>query len=175
MKKNDRSLQLCIDYRQLNKVTVKNKYPLPWINDLSNQLQGACYFSKSDLRSGYHQLKSKAEDVPKTAFKTRYGNYEVLVMSFELTNAPATFMDLMNHVFKLFLDKFVRVLIDDILVFFRSPEEHERHLRIMLQTLREHKLYSKFSKCEFWLDQVAFLGHVVSKDGIQVTKARLRW
>ncbi|XP_065854728.1 uncharacterized protein [Euphorbia lathyris] len=150
MKKKDGSMRLCIDYRQLNKVTIRNKYPLPRIDDLFDQLQGAKYFSKIDLRSGYHQLRVKNVDIPKTAFRTRYGHYEFLVMPFGLTNAPAAFMDLMNRVFKPFLDRFVIVFIDDILA------------------LRENQLYAKFSKCEFWLDSVAFLGHVVSKDGVSV-------
>ena len=168
VKKKDGTLRLCIDYRQLNKVTIKNKYPLPRIDDLFDQLQGAQCFSKIDLRSGYHQLKIRKEDVPKTAFRTRYGHYEFLVMSFGLTNAPAAFMDLMNRVFRPYLDRFVIVFIDDIMVYSRSEQEHAEHLHRVLQTLREHKLYAKFSKCEFWLSSVVFLGHVVSKEGISV-------
>ncbi|XP_019250983.1 PREDICTED: uncharacterized protein LOC109229890 [Nicotiana attenuata] len=152
-------MRLCIDYRQLNKVTVKNKYPLPRIDDLFDQLQGARVFSKIDLRFGYHQLRIRASDVPKTAFRTRYGHYEFLVMPFGLTNAPAAFMDLMNRVFRPYLDSFVIVFIDDILIYSRSQEEHEQHLRVVLQTLRDSQLYAKFSKCEFWLGSVAFLGH----------------
>ena len=125
-------------------------------------------FSKIDLRFGYHQLRVRSEDVPKTAFRTRYGHYEFLVMSFGLTNAPATFMDLMNRVFKPYLDQFVVVFIDDILVYSKSREEHERHLSIVLHTLRDKQLYDKLKKCEFWLDKVSFLGHVVTKDGISV-------
>ena len=173
VKKKDGSLRLCIDYRQLNKVTVKNKYPLPRIDDLFDQLQGAQCFSKVDLRSGYHQLRIREQDVPKTAFRTRYGHYEFLVMSFGLTNAPAAFMDLMNRVFKPYLDRFVIVFIDDILVYSKSREEHEQHLRLVLQTMREKQLYAKFSKCEFWLSSVTFLGHVVSKDGIQVDPSKV--
>ncbi|XP_019248700.1 PREDICTED: uncharacterized protein LOC109227966 [Nicotiana attenuata] len=140
---------MCIDYRQLNKVMIKNKYPLPRIDDLFDQLQGAKVFSKTDLRSGYHQLRIRASDVPKTAFRTRYGHYEFLVMSFGLTNAPAAFMELMNRVFRPYLDLFVIVFIDDILVYSRSQEEHEQHLRVVLQTLKDSQLYAKFSKCEF--------------------------
>ncbi|KAI3448707.1 hypothetical protein Pfo_005372 [Paulownia fortunei] len=173
VKKKDGTLRLCIDYRELNKITVKNKYPLPRIDDLFDQLQGASVFSKIDLRSGYHQLKIKEEDIPKTAFRTRYGHYEFLVMPFGLTNAPAAFMDLMNRVFKQYLDKFVIVFIDDILIYSRDKEEHKEHLKIVLQVLKEKQLYAKFKKCEFWLEQVVFLGHVVSKDGISVDPSKV--
>jgi hypothetical protein len=179
VKKKDGTMRLCIDYRQLNHVIVKNKYPLPRIDDLFDQLQGAKVFSKIDLRSGYHQLKIKGDDIPKTAFCTRYGHYEFLIMSFGLTNAPAAFMDLMNRVFRPFLDKFVIVFIDDILVYSKSWEEHEHNLRIFLQTLRENQLYGKLSKCEFWLDKVTFLGHVISGEGIFVdpnkVEAIMKW
>ncbi|KAL0560523.1 hypothetical protein IC582_000928 [Cucumis melo] len=173
VKKKDGSMRLCIDYRELNKVTVKNRYPLPRIDDLFDQLQGATVFSKIDLRSGYHQLRIKDEDVPKTAFRSRYGHYKFIVMSFGLTNAPAVFMDLMNRVFREFLDTFVIVFIDDILIYSKTEAEHEEHLRMVLQTLRDNKLYAKFSKCEFWLKQVSFLGHVVSKAGVSVDPAKI--
>ncbi|KAA0061618.1 ty3-gypsy retrotransposon protein [Cucumis melo var. makuwa] len=173
VKKKDGSMRLCIDNRELNKVTVKNRYPLPRIDDLFDQLQGATVFSKIDLRSGYHQLRIKDEDVPKTAFRSRYGHYEFIVMSFGLTNAPAVFMDLMNRVFREFLDTFVIVFIDDILIYSKTEAEHEEHLRMVLQTLRDNKLYAKFSKCEFWLKQVSFLGHVVSKAGVSVDPAKI--
>ncbi|KAL5764427.1 hypothetical protein ACOSQ2_017021 [Xanthoceras sorbifolium] len=179
VKKKDGSMRLCIDYRQLNKLTIKNKYPLPRIDDLFDQLRGASVFSKIDLRSGYHQLRVKDSDVPKTAFRTRYGHYEFVVMPFGLTNAPAAFMDLMNRTFRPYLDQFVVVFIDDILIYSQSPEEHDRHLRIVLQTLREKKLYAKFSKCEFWLNEIAFLGHVVSVKGITADpkniEAMMKW
>ena len=149
VKKKDGSLRMCIDYRELNKLTIKNKYPLPRIDDLFDQLRGAAVFSKIDLRSGYHQLRIKESDVFKTAFRTHYGHYEFLVMPFGLTNAPAAFMDLMNRVFKDYLDKFVIGFIDDILVYSRSKGEHEQHLRLVLEMLRQHKLYAKFTKCEF--------------------------
>ena len=148
---------MCIDYRQINKVTIKNKYPLPRIEDLFDQLRGASVFSKIDLRSGYYQLRVKEVDVPKTAFRTRYGHYEFIVMPFELTNAPAAFMD-----FRPYLDQFVVVFIDDILVYSKDAQEHEHHLRIVLQTLRENQLFAKLSKCDFWLKEVSFLGHIVS-------------
>ncbi|XP_063942643.1 uncharacterized protein LOC135150309 [Daucus carota subsp. sativus] len=173
VKKKDGSMRLCIDYRELNKLTIKNKYPLPRIDDLFDQLKGAEYFSKIDLRSGYHQLKIKSEDIPKTAFRTRYGHYEFLVMAFGLTNAPAAFMDLMNRVFKKYLDKFVIVFIDDILIYSKTAEEHAEHLRTALEILRKEKLYAKFSKCEFWLQEVQFLGHIVSRDGIKVDPAKI--
>ena len=166
-------MRMCIDYRELNKVTIKKKYPLPRIDDLFDQLRGATVFSKIDLRSGYHQLKVKGEDIPKTAFRTRYGHYEFLVMSFGLTNAPAAFMDLMNRVFKDYLDKFVVVFIDDILIYSKDEVEHEEHLRMILTRLKEHQLYAKFKKCEFWLSQVAFLGHIISKDGVAVDPSKV--
>ena len=161
VEKKDRSQRLCIDYRSLNEVTIKNKYPLPRINDLFDQLEGACVFSKIDLRSGYFQLKIREQDIPKTPFTTRYRLYEYTVMPFGLTNAPAYFMNMMNKVFMKFLDKFVVVFIDDILVYSKSKEEHEGHLCLILEKLREHKLYAKFSMCEFCLNEVRFLGHIV--------------
>ncbi|KAG8481101.1 hypothetical protein CXB51_025847 [Gossypium anomalum] len=150
-------MRLCIDYRQLNKVTVKNKYPLPRIDDLFDQLKGATVFSKIDLRSGYYQLRVKESDVLKTAFRTRYGHYEFLVMPFGLTNAPAIFMDLMNLIFRSYLDKFVVVFIDDILIYSHDETEHAEHLRTVLHILRDNQLYAKFSKSEFWLREVGFL------------------
>ena len=173
VKKKDGSMRLCIDYRELNKVTIRNKYPLPRIDDLFNQLQGAQVFSKIDLRSGYHQLRVKEDDIPKTTFQTRYGHYKFLMMPFGLTNAPAVFMDLMNRVFHEYLDRFVIVFIDDILVYSKSQEEHEEHLRMVLQILRDKKLYAKLKKCEFWLNQVVFLGHVISRDGITVDPSKI--
>jgi hypothetical protein len=140
---------MCVDYRPFNAMTIKNKYPLPHIDILFDQLSRAKVFSKIDLRSGYHQIKIRLEDIPKTTFLTRYRLYEYLVMSFGLTNALAYFMYLMNSVFMLELDKFVVVFIDDILVYSKNAEDHAEHLRIVLARLREHKLYAKFSKCEF--------------------------
>nr|GFB00685.1 retrotransposon protein, putative, Ty3-gypsy subclass [Tanacetum cinerariifolium] len=142
---------MCIDYRELNKLTVKNRYPLTRIDELFDQIQGLSAYSKIDLRSGYHQLKVREEDVPKTAFRTRYGHYEFQVMPFELTNAPAVFMDLMNRVCKPYLDKFVIVFIDDILIYSKEEKEHEEHLRRILKFLKKEELYAKFSKCEFWI------------------------
>ncbi|XP_042467322.1 uncharacterized protein LOC122050489 [Zingiber officinale] len=162
-----------MDYRELNRVTIKNKYPLPRIDDLFDQLQGATVFSKIDLHSGYHQMKVKEVDVHKTTFRTRYGNYEFLVMPFGLTNAPAAFMDLMNRVFHSYLDQFVIVFIDDILIYSRNCQEHRLHLTTVLQTLKDHRLYAKFSKCDFWLNQIPFLGHIVSGNGIEVDPAKV--
>jgi hypothetical protein len=152
---------------------VKNKYPLPHTDLLFDQLIGTQFFLKIDVRSGYHQIKIHEEDIPNTAFSIRYGLYEYLVMSFGLTNTPAHFMYLMNSVFMEELDKFVVVFIDDILVFSTSRKEHEEHLRIVLQRLRDHQLYVRFSKCEFWLTEVQFLGHVVSSEGISVDPSKV--
>ena len=154
-------------------MTIQNQYPLPRIDDLFDQLQGVRVFSKIDLRSGYHQLKIRSEDVPKTAFRTRYGHYEFLVMPFGLTNAPVVFMDLMNRIFQPCLDQFVIVFIDDILIYSGSKEDNEEHLRVVLQILRENQLYAKFSKCQFWLNSVAFLGHVISAEGISVDPQKI--
>ncbi|GJV47678.1 putative reverse transcriptase domain-containing protein [Tanacetum coccineum] len=173
VKKKDGSFRMCIDYRELNKLTVKNRYPLPRIDDLFNQLQGSSVYSKIDLRSGYHQLRVREEDIPKTAFKTRYGHYEFQVMPFGLTNAPAVFMDLMNRVCKPYLDKFVIVFIDDILIYSKNKQEHEEHLKLILELLKKEELYAKFSKCEFWIPKVQFLGHVIDSQGIHVDPAKI--
>ena len=173
VKKKDGTLRLCIDYRMLNQVTIKNRYPLPRIDDLFDQLQGAAIFSKIDLRTGYHQLRIRESDVAKTAFRSRYGHYEFTVMPFGLTNAPAAFMSLMNRVFHRQLDKFVIVFVDDILVYSPDVRTHREHLREVLETLRLNKLYAKFSKCEFWLKKVAFLGHIISKEGVSVDPSKV--
>jgi hypothetical protein len=154
-------------------MTIKNKYPLPRIEDLLDRLKKAKFFSKIDLRSGYHQMKIQEQDIPKTAFTTRYGLYEFVVVSFRLTNAPAYFMNLMNKVFMEELDMFVVVFIDDILIYSETAEEHEEHLRIALERLRQQKLYTKFSNCEFWMEKVAFLGHVLSAEGIAVDSSKV--
>ncbi|GJX43658.1 putative reverse transcriptase domain-containing protein [Tanacetum coccineum] len=150
-----------------------NRYPLPRIDDLFDQLQGSSVYSKIDLRSGYHQLRVREEDIPKTAFRTRYGHYEFQVMPFGLTNAPAVFMDLMNRVCKPYLDKFVIVFIDDILIYSKNKKEHEEHLKIILELLKREELYAKFSKCEFWIPKVQFLGHVIDSEGIHVDPAKI--
>ncbi|GJW99293.1 putative reverse transcriptase domain-containing protein [Tanacetum coccineum] len=173
VKKKDGSLRMCIDYKELNKLTIKNRYPLSRIDDLFDQLQGSRYFSKINLQSGYHQLRVHEDDIPKTAFRTRYGHFEFTVMPFGLTNAPAVFMDLMNRVCKPYLDKFVIVFIDDILIYSKTKEDHEVHLGLVLELLRKEKLYAKFSKCEFWLQEVHFLGHVVNQNGIYVDPSKI--
>jgi len=173
VKKKDGIMRLCIDYRQLNKVTMKNRYPLPRINDLIDQLLGARVFSKIDLRSGYHQIKVKDEDIQKTAFRTRYRHYEYFVMPFDVSNAPGVFMEYMNRIFHTYLDHFVVVFIYDILIYSKSEEEHAEHLRIVLQVLKEKKLYAKLSKREFWLKEMSFLGHIISGSGIVVDPSKV--
>ncbi|GJX07747.1 putative reverse transcriptase domain-containing protein [Tanacetum coccineum] len=161
------------NYLELNKLTVKNHYPLPRIDDLLDQLQGSSVYSKIDMQSGYHQLCIKEEDILITAFRSRYGHFEFQVMPFGLTNAPAMFMDLMNRVCKPYLDKFVIVFIDDILVYSKDEEEHGKHLKIILELLKKERLYAKFSKCDFWLDLVQFLGHVIDRSGVHVDPAKI--
>ncbi|GKA19564.1 putative reverse transcriptase domain-containing protein [Tanacetum coccineum] len=168
VKKKDGSFRMCIDYRELNKLTVKNRYPLPRIDDLFDQLQGSQFFSKIDLRSGYHQLRVHEDDIPKTTFRTRYRHFEFTIIPFGLTNAPIIFMDLMNIVCRPYLDKFVIMFIDNILIYSKTQEEHVEHLRLVLGLLKKEKLYAKFSKCEFWLREVQFLGHVINGNGIHV-------
>jgi hypothetical protein len=173
VRKKDGSLRLCIDYRELNWATIKNKYPLLRIDDLFDQLKEATVFSKIDLRSGYHQLKVKEANIPKTAIRTHYGHYEFLVMPFGVTNAPSVFMDLMNQDFHMYLDWFVVVFIDDILVYSNNREDHGEHLKIVLGILREKKLFAKLKKCKFWSVKVTFLGHVISKDGVAVDPSKI--
>ena len=179
VKKKDGSSRLCVDYKQLNKMTIKNKYPLPRIDDFMDQLHGSSVFSKIDLRSGYHKILVKADDVQNTTFRSQYGHYEYVVMPFGVTNAPIEFMDYMNRIFGPFLDKFVAVFIADILIYSRAQEEHTEHLRLVLGVLREKQLYAKLSKCEFWMDEVKFLGHVISAQGIALdptkVKAMVKW
>jgi hypothetical protein len=174
VKKKDQTLRMCVDYRPLNEVTIKNKYPLHQIDILFDQLTEARVFSKIDLRSGYHQIRIRPEDIPKTVFTMRYGLFEYLVMSFRLTNALAHFTYLMNSVFMPKLDKFVVVFIDDILIYSKNEEEHVKHLRIVLTLLREHQLYAKFSKCMFWLEEIQFLGHVLFANGIAVDPSKVK-
>ncbi|GKD51357.1 putative reverse transcriptase domain-containing protein [Tanacetum coccineum] len=173
VKKKDGSFRMCIDYRELNKLAVKNHYPFSRIDNLFDQLYGSSIYSKIDLRSGYHHLRVREQDIPKTAFRTRYGHYEFQVMPFGLTNAPAVFMDLMNRVCKPYLDKFVIVFIDDILIYLKDEKEHEEHLKVILELLKKEKLYAKFSKCEFWIPKVQFLRHVIDSKGIHVDPAKI--
>nr|GEW32694.1 putative reverse transcriptase domain-containing protein [Tanacetum cinerariifolium] len=173
VKKKNVALRMCIDYKELNKLTIKNRYPLPRIDDMFDQLQGACCFSMIDLHSGYHHLRIREEDIPKTTFRTRYGHFEFIVMPFGLMNAPSIFMDLMNRVCKPYLEKFVIMFIEDILIYSKSEEEHEVHLQKILDLLKKEKLYAKFSKCEFWLHEVQFLGRVVNQDGIYVDPSKV--
>nr|GFC53697.1 putative reverse transcriptase domain-containing protein [Tanacetum cinerariifolium] len=173
VKKKDGSFRMCIDYRELNKLTVKNRYPLPRIDDLFDQLQGSSVYSKIDLRMGYHQLRIREEDIPITAFRTRYGHYEFRVMQFGLTKAPAVFIDLMNRVCKPYLDKFVIVFIDDILIYSKDKEEHEEHLKTILEVLKREQLYAKFSKCDFWLESVQFIGYVIDSEGVHVDPVKI--
>jgi hypothetical protein len=160
VKKKDGTLILCIYYRHLNNMTIKNKYPLPRIDDLFDQLKGSTIFSKIDLRSGYHHVRIRYEDIHKTDFRTIYGHYEFVVVPFGLTNAPATFMCLMNNILIKLLDRFVFFFIDDILIYSKNREEHEEHLKLILQVLREHQLYAKLSKSDFFQKKVHYLGHV---------------
>lgn len=154
-------MRVCIDYRDLNQVTIKNKYPLPKIDDLFDQLQRVRIFSKIDLWFGYHQLRMRVEDISKTVFRTRYRNYKFLIMPFGLRDTPTIFMDLMNRVVRPLLNYYVVVFTDNILIYFRDLEEHVKHLVIVLEILQKARLYAKFSKCEFWLEQILFLGHIV--------------
>jgi hypothetical protein len=165
---------MCLGYRSLNDVTVRNKYSLPRIEDLFDQMRGARVFSKIDLRSEYHQMKIRPSDIPKTTFSTRYGLYDFTVMPFGLTNAPSYFMNLMNKVFMEYLDRYVVVFIDDILVYSKNDSDHEEHLRMVLQNLRDNQLYAKFNKCEFWIYEVPFLGHIISNGGISMDPAKVR-
>ena len=167
-------MRICIDYRELNNVTIKNKYPLPRIDDLFDQLRGATVFSKIDLRSGYYQLKVCESDISKTTVRTHYGHYEFLVMSFGLTNDLAVFINLMNRVSEEYLNKFVIVFIDDILVYSRTMEEHELRLKMVIEKLRDKERYSKFLKCEFLLRKIAFLGHVLSEERIFVDPSKVK-
>ncbi|GJW35837.1 putative reverse transcriptase domain-containing protein [Tanacetum coccineum] len=167
------NFRMCIDYRELNNLTIKNQYPLSRIDDLFDQLHGASVYSKIDLRSGYHQLRVREEDIPKTTFRTLYGHYKFQVMQFGLTNAPAVFMDLMNCVCKSYLNKFVIVFIDDFLMFSPNKEENEEHLNVILELLKKEELYAKFFTCEFWAQKVQFLRHVIDSQGIHIDSAKI--
>jgi hypothetical protein len=174
IKKKDGTLSLCIDFRQMNKYTINNKYPLPRIDDLFDQLRGENIFSKIDLRVGYHQVRINEEDIHKTSFRTRYMNYEFAVVPFGLTNAPTIFMFLMNGIFRNYLDQFFIVFLDDILIYSKSEEEHEHHLILVLQVLREHPVYAKLSKCYFYQKKIHYLGHIISEQGITIDPNKIK-
>lgn len=173
VKKKDGTMCLCIEYRMLNKLTMKKCYPLPKIDDLFDQLARASIFSKIDLRLGYHQLKIKIKDTFKTTFKTRYGHFEFTIPPFGLMNAPTTYMNLMNSIYQQYLDKFVLIFLEDILVYSRTHEEHDQHLKLSLQILRENKLYGKLSKCAFYQNQIDYLGYVIFEQGLAVDPKKI--
>lgn len=167
-------LRMCLDYRALNQQTIRDRYPLPRVDELLDQLGGSAVYSKLDLASGYHQVAMHPDDIHKTAFNCRYGLFEWTVMPMGLTNAPSAFMRMMNNIFRPYIDKFLPCFLDDLLVYGSSMEEHLEHLEIVLSTLREHKLYAKRSKCVFGVSELSFLGHVVSKEGVKVDQSKVQ-
>jgi hypothetical protein len=174
VQKKDGTWRLCIDYQSLNKITVWNRYPIPWIFDLLDEIKVAKYFNKINLKSGYHQVPIKPSDVWKTAFKYKEGLFEWLVMPFRLTNAPATFMRLMEYILKPFTNLFVVVYLDDILIFIQTWEEHLHHIRQVLQTLRKHKWCANLEKCTFGMTQVHYLGYIIDERGVHVDPTKIQ-
>lgn len=173
VKKKDGSSRICVDYQALNSVTVRDKFPVPVVDELLNETHGSVLYSKLDLRSGYHQIRMHPGDVSKTAFRTHQGHFEFLVIPFGLTNAPSTFQSLMNEVFKDYLRKFVLVFFNDILVYSKSREEHSQHLTMVFQKLQQHDLKVKLSKCAFGTSSVEYLGHIISANGVVVDPAKI--
>lgn len=179
VKKEDHTWRMCMDYRRLNNITVKDKFPMPVIEDLLSELHGATVFSKLDLRQGYFQVRLKEEDKYKSAFVTHNGQYEFRVMPFGLTNAPATFQKLMNGIFAEYIRKYVLVFFDDILIYSKTMKDYGEHLQIVLGVLRHHKLYAKKSKCRFGPNHIDYLGYIISKEGVSTdpdkVQAMVEW